>query len=222
MSHLKLFAPERIIGIFCGFRRNGLEFDADIVLPYREEFSQIPLHGQFLLIQLGSGDEAMLSRIISLRPRGMLSSDSGEDLHLQALQEGRDLPETFLQKHLKYRVTIHILGLLKNSPDGQLMFVPSHRRQPHHGSPIAFPSGEILQELVGHHTEGAVIGHFALGEFIYADGSHQTKVENWMHIIAPEVLVRFSMNNLIARRSLVFAKAGLGKSNFNKLCFSEL
>ncbi len=43
-----------------------------------------------------------------------------------------------------------------------------------------------------------------------------------MQLVAPEVLVRFSVNHLIARRSLIFAKAGLGKTNFNKLFLSEL
>jgi hypothetical protein len=222
MSHLELFAPERVIGIFCSFRKNGLEFEAEILLPYWDALPQIPLHGQFILMQLRRADEALLGRIVSLRPCGRLSSGSGEDLHLQALQDGQDLPETFLQKNLKYRVTLHILGLLKNPPEGQFMFVPSHRRQPHHGSRIAFPSGEILRELVGHHTDGAIVGHFALGEFIYAAGTHETKVEQWMQVLAPEVQVRFSLHHLIGRRSLVFAKAGLGKSNFNKLCLSEL
>ncbi|HET8841054.1 MAG TPA: hypothetical protein VFN35_06270, partial [Ktedonobacteraceae bacterium] len=222
MSHFELFASEQIIGIFCGFHRNGLEFDAKIVVLYRKEFSQIALHGQFLLIQLGTNDEALLGRIIALRPCGPLSSNLGEDLHLQALRAGQDLPETCLQDKLKYRMTIHILGMLKNSQDDRLTFVPSHRRQPHHGSRVAFPSGALLRELAGHYLEGAVIGHFALGEFIYAEGSHATKREDWMHIIGPEVLVHFSMSNLIARRSLVFAKAGFGKSNFIKLCFSEL
>ncbi len=222
MPHLELFAPERIIGMFRGFHRNGLEFDAEIVLPYRAEFSQIPLYGQFVLVQLGRANEALLARVVALHPGGRAVAEWGEDMLLRALRDGKVFDDTFLQENLKYRATIHMLGLLKTLPDGHLLFVPSHRRQPHYGSWIAFPSGEILQELVGHHAEGAVIGHAALGEFIYADGSRETKVETWMHLLSPEVQVRFSVQNLIARRSLVFARAGLGKSNLMKLCLSEL
>lgn len=36
------------------------------------------------------------------------------------------------------------------------------------------------------------------------------------------VLVRFSIQSLISRRSFIFARAGFGKSNLNKLLFSEL
>src|SRR5579875_647766 len=70
MPHLELFSPERIIGMFRGLHRNGLEFDAEIVLPYRAEFSQIPLYGQFVLVQLGRANEALLARVVALHPGG--------------------------------------------------------------------------------------------------------------------------------------------------------
>lgn len=222
MSHLELFTPEHEIGIFCGFHRNSQEFDADIVLPYQTVLSQTPLRGQFLLVKLGSTEEALLGRIIALRPCGKVVSGCGERLHLQPLRARNTLDETSPQDNLEYRAIVHALGLLKHSSMDHLLFVPSHRRQPYYGSPVAFPSGEVLQELVGHHIDGAVIGHFALGEFIYADGSRETKGEPWMHILSPEVQVRFSVQNLIARRTMVFARAGLGKSNLNKLWLSEL
>ncbi len=43
-----------------------------------------------------------------------------------------------------------------------------------------------------------------------------------MQVLSPEVLVRFPVSSLVARRSLIFARAGFGKSNLNKLLFSEL
>lgn len=139
------------------------------------------------------------------------------------------LNNEFMQKCYRYElarytlndqttiITPAILGILKNPAKGHLLFVPSHRRQPHYGSRIAFPDENILRELVGHYNDGAIIGHFALGEFIYANGSSETKMEPWMHLLSPEVQVRFSIQYLVARRTM-----GLGKSNFNKLWLSEL
>ena len=43
-----------------------------------------------------------------------------------------------------------------------------------------------------------------------------------MRLQSPKVLVRFPMESLVARRSFVFARAGFGKSNLNKLLFSKL
>jgi hypothetical protein len=87
---------------------------------------------------------------------------------------------------------------------------------------VAFPSGEVLKEICGHNIEGAEIGHFALGEYIYAQGSGATQIQSWMRVEAPEIMVRFPVSSLVARRSFVFARAGFGKSNLNKLLFSKL
>ena len=87
---------------------------------------------------------------------------------------------------------------------------------------VAFPTGEVLQEICGHNIDGAEIGHFALGEYIYAEGSSATKFDEWMQIESPEIVIRFPIENLVARRSFVFARAGFGKSNLNKLLFSKL
>ena len=43
-----------------------------------------------------------------------------------------------------------------------------------------------------------------------------------MRIESPEIVVRFPVSSLVARRSFVFARAGFGKSNLNKLLFSKL
>ena len=51
-SEIQLFPREKVVGVFRGFQQGGLEFHADLVLPYRNEFQNIPMHGQFLLVQL--------------------------------------------------------------------------------------------------------------------------------------------------------------------------
>jgi hypothetical protein len=63
---LELFPRQEIVGVFRGFREGGLEFHADLTLPYRTKLHNIPMHGQFLLVQLEHPNEAVLGRITSL------------------------------------------------------------------------------------------------------------------------------------------------------------
>ncbi|MBX6329982.1 MAG: DUF87 domain-containing protein [Pseudolabrys sp.] len=219
---MELFPKQQVVGVFRGFREGGLEFHADLALPYRSDFQRIPMHGQFVLVQLGTPEEAVLGRIASFSSEGKLSYGSGEEFNIRAVQEQRPIPEDLREQYLKYRVNIRVLGVIRNSGGNTLTFVPSHRRLPHVGSAVAFPSGEVLKEVCGHNIEGAAIGHFALGEYIYAEGSRATRIHSWMRVESPEIMVRFPVSSLVARRSFVFARAGFGKSNLNKLLFSKL
>lgn len=219
---LELFPKEQIVGVFRGFREGGLEFHADLVLPYRSDFQCTPMHGQFLLVQLETPDEAVLGRITAFSSEGKLSSGAGEEFNIRAVREERAVPENLREDYLKYRVNIRVLGVLRNKSNGDLSFVASHRRLPHVGSPVAFPSGSVLQDLAGHNIPGSPIGYLAFGEYIYAQGGDQLKVEDWMQVKSPEVLVKFAVDSLVSRRSFIFARAGFGKSNLNKLLFSQL
>lgn len=219
---IELFPKDQVVGVFKGFREGGLEFHADLVMPYRNEFQSIPMHGQFLMVQLENPNEAVLGRITAFSSEGKLSSGAGEEFNIRAVREERAVPEDLREQYLKYRVNIRVLGVLRTDSHGELTFVPSHRRLPHVGSPVAFPSGEVLRELAGHNVSGAEIGHFALGEYIYGGGSSLLAREDWMQIKSPEVLVKFAISHLVSRRSFIFARAGFGKSNLNKLLFSTL
>ena len=221
MAEAQLFPREKIIGIFRGFQQGGLEFHADLVLPYRNEFQNIPMHGQFLLVQLETPDEAVLGRITSFSSEGKLSFGSGEEFNIRAVREERPIPEDLREQYLKYRVNIRVLGVLRKNDQG-LTFVPSHRRLPHVGSQVAFPANDILREIAGHNVEGAPIGHLAFGEYIYAADNDEFETQKWMQLVQPEVMVRFPIDSLVSRRSFVFARAGFGKSNLNKLLFSKL
>lgn len=90
------------------------------------------------------------------------------------------------------------------------------------GSKVAFPSDEVLREIAGHNIEGAPIGHLAFGEYIYAAGDDKAGLPEWAQIVPPEIKINFPVESLVSRRSFVFARAGFGKSNLNKLLFSEL
>lgn len=221
MAGFKLFPRNQVIGVFRGFSEGGLEFHADLVLPYRSDFQSIPMHGQFLLVQLETEDEAVLGRITSLSSAGKLSSGVGEEFNVRAMQEERPVPEDLREKYLKYQVDIRVLGVLRQD-ETDLHFLPSHRRLPHVGSPVAFLDDEVLREIVGHNQDAEPIGHFALGEYVYCGDSSHAWVEPGMQIKEPEVMVKFPIHHLVSRRSFIFARAGFGKSNLNKLLFSEL
>ncbi len=221
MREIQLFPREQIVGIFRGFQQGGLEFHADLVLPYRNEFQNIPMHGQFLLVQLETPDEAVLGRIASFSSEGKLSYGSGEEFNIRAVREDRPIPEDLREQYLKYKVNIRVLGVLRKNGKS-LTFVPSHRRLPHVGSQVAFPSGDVLREIAGHNIDGAPIGHLAFGEYIYSASNSQFKAYEWMQLVQPEVLIRFPVESLVSRRSFIFARAGFGKSNLNKLLFSKL
>ncbi len=218
---LELFPKDEVVGIFRGFRDGGLEFHADLTLPYRPKLHNVPMHGQFLLVQLENPDEAVLGRICSLSADGRLTSGAGEQYSIRAVTEGRQVPDHLREEYLRYRVNIRVLGVVRLE-DGEIRFAPSHRRLPHVGSPVAFPSDEVIRWLVGHYSDGAELGFFALGEYIYAGSDSRVAVESWAQVKPFSVAVRFPIKHLVSRRTFVFARAGYGKSNLNKLLFSTL
>ncbi len=60
---MSLFPNECTVGIFRGFSQGGLEFHADIILPYQNRFQTMPMHGLFVIVQLESEDEGVLARV---------------------------------------------------------------------------------------------------------------------------------------------------------------
>jgi hypothetical protein len=58
---------------------------------------------------------------------------------------------------------------------------------------------------------------------VYAKGSqYSDHLEDWVQVREPVVEIKFPVDALLARRTFVFARAGFGKSNLNKLLFSNL
>lgn len=218
---LELFPKDQVVGVFRGFRESGLEFHADLALPYRSFFNAVPMHGQFVLVQLESEDEAILGRITSLASEGRLTGPVGERFTMRAIREDRQLDEGLREDYLTYKVNIRILGVVRVD-DGKLRFVPSHRRLPHVGSQVAFLSERVLQEIGGHNEIGAPLGFLALGEYIYAGHDRRLEHADWMQVKEPLVEIKFNVDQLVRRRSFIFARAGFGKSNLNKLLFAQL
>ena len=190
-------------------------------MPYRNDFQNVPMHGQFLLVKLDTEEEGVLGRITSISSEGKLTSSSGEDYGIRALSDNRPIPEDLRVQYLKYRVDIRVLGVI-HIVDEKVVFAASHRRLPHVGSKVSFLSDDILYEVAGHHLNGIELGYFALGEFIYSGDDKRLKDESWFKIKYPAVIPRFHVQSLVSRRTFIFARAGFGKSNLNKLLFSSL
>ncbi len=223
---MTLFENAQVAGTFLGFSEGGLEFHADLILPYRNDFQSLPMHGQFVLVALENDDEAVLGRITTIAAQGRLVSAAGEDYAIRQQRENRPVPEDLRDQFLKYRVDIRILGVLRRRADGkEPVFVASHRRLPHVGAKVAFLSDELLKQVSGAMADGpsaAEIGFLAFGEFVYAGQDERVGDDERLQIQNPSVVPRFDIRQLVSRRSFVFARAGFGKSNLVKLLFANL
>jgi uncharacterized protein len=221
-----LFEKAQLVGAFLGFCEGGLEFHADLILPYRSDLSSSPMHGRFVMVALENDAEAILGRITAITAQGRLISPAGEDYALRQQREDRPIPEDLRDQFLKYRVTIKILGVLRHRDAAKApVFVPSHRRLPHVGAKVAFPSDEMLGHVAGATAtaEHAVeLGFLALGEFVYAGHDPRAGHDERLQVQAPAIVPRFDILHLVSRRSFVFARAGFGKSNLVKLLFANL
>jgi uncharacterized protein len=221
---MNLFDQEHIVGVFRGFSESGMEFHADLVMPYRDDFQSSPMHGQFVVVQLGHDREAVFGRITTIAAQGRLVSPIGEDYAVRAVRDRRDIPDELRDQYLKYKVNIRVLGVFRQEGD-KLIFVPSHRRLPHVGAPVAFLGPDVLSEVANANDtdqEAVGIGHLAFGEFVYCADDPLADVDSWVVQKSPAIVPKFQISKLISRRSFVFARAGFGKSNLVKLLFSAL
>jgi len=215
-----LFANSELMGTFKGFNEKGLEFAAEIIAPYDGSMLDRPQLGQFLLIELGSQEEAALGRITRFVPSGLLATPEGEDYVNTMQRRKQDVPEDLKQQRLKYRVQVKLLGAVKVNA-GKIIYVPSQRRLPHLGARVALPSAEVLREICRLSQGTTELGDFVLGEFVFCGAGVQQKSPIFKST-DPKLTVTFDIKGLVARRSVIFARAGYGKSNLIKFLISEL
>jgi hypothetical protein len=221
---MTLFERDHTVGVFRGFSEGGMEFHADIIMPYRDDFQSLPMHGQFVLVQLEHEQEAVFGRITNIASQGRLTSPIGEDYAVRAVRDQRPIPDELRDQYLKYKVDIRVLGVLRQEGT-KLVFVPSHRRLPHVGAQVAFLSPTLLAEVANANDDAedtTEIGFLAFGEFVYSGGDSRASAEPWMVTLSPPIMPKFQISKLVARRTFVFARAGFGKSNLVKLLFSRL
>jgi len=215
-----LFANTEVVGTFKGFNEKGLEFAAEIIAPYDASMLDRPQLGQFLLIELGSQEEAALGRITRFVPSGLLATSEGED-YVNTMQRRRQqVPEDLKQQRLKYRVQVKLLGAVRQM-GSQIVYVPSQRRLPHLGAMVALPSPAVLQELCRLSKGDTELGDYVLGEFVYC-GAGVVQKDLELRSMDPKLAVTFNIRNLVSKRSVVFARAGYGKSNLIKFLIAEL
>lgn len=215
-----LFASSKTMGTFKGFAEKGMEFNAEIVAPYDANMLDRPQLGQFVLIELASEDEAALGRITRLVPTGILVSPQGEDYFNTLQQRGHEVPEDIKEQRLKYKVQLKLLGAVRVQGN-DIIYVPSQRRLPHLGAKVAYPSAQVLKkicQLSGGNTE---LGDYVLGEFVYC-GAGKKQKDPVFRSLDPPLPVTFNIQSLVSRRTVVFARAGYGKSNLMKYLISEL
>lgn len=215
-----LFANSQVVGTFKGFNERGLEFAAEIVAPYDASMLDRPQLGQFLLIELGSVEEAALGRITRFVPSGLLATAEGEDYVNTMQQRQQAVPEDLKKQRLKYRVQVKLLGSVRAS-NKKIAYIPSQRRLPHLGAKVALPSPAVLSELCRLSQGETDLGDYVLGEFVYCGGKKDLG-DGIFRSLDPELKVTFNIKNLVSRRSVVFARAGYGKSNLIKFLVSEL
>ena len=215
-----LFANSQIVGTFKGFNDRGLEFAAEIVAPYDASMLDRPQLGQFLLVELASQEEAALGRITRFVPSGLLATPEGEDYVNTMQRRQQNVPEDLKQQRLKYRVQVKLLGAVRTNDDG-IIYVPSQRRLPHLGARVALPSDKVLQELCKLSRGTTELGAYVLGEFVFCGAAHHQRQPELISF-DPHLQVTFDIKKLVSRRSVVFARAGYGKSNLIKFLIAEL
>lgn len=223
---VKLFEPNRLVGMFKGFTEEGLEFRAEIVSPYQPSEDLTPRIGQFLLVELDSPDEAALGRITRFFPVGVLAGQEGDEYLAEMHRSNKEVPAQLKERRLRYNVRVRLLGGLRvdqSSEGPRATFVPTVRKLPHLGARVALPNDDVLSFLcnLGAQTDTArTIGYFSLGELIYNGG--KPAGERFLLPQPQSLPVKFDINSLISKRSFVFARAGYGKSNMLKLLISQL
>jgi hypothetical protein len=215
-----LFADSQLVGTFKGFNEKGLEFAAEIIAPYDASMLDRPQLGQFLLVELGSPEEAALGRITRFVPSGLLATAEGEDYVNTMQRRKQDVPEDLKQQRLKYRVQVKLLGSVR-IVNKRVVYVPSQRRLPHLGAQVALPSPVVLNELCKLSRGTTELGNYVLGEFVFCGAGNDLK-DPMFRPIEPKLTVTFDIGNLVSRRTVVFARAGYGKSNLIKFLVGEL
>jgi hypothetical protein len=220
---INLFERDLEIGTFKGFTESGLEFAAEIVTPYHSDEELIPRTGQLLLVELGTPEEAILGRITRFVPVGVMAGPEGDEYLSSMSRLGKDIPEQLKEDRLRYNVRVKLLGGVK-AENESLQFVPTVRKLPHLGARVAYPSQDILIYLCRLGAKEAkrdtIIGHYALGEVVY--NGNEAAGEDYFITMPDKIPVHFDINNLVGKRTFVFARAGYGKSNLMKFLIAEL
>jgi len=186
-----------IIGVFLGLQSSKLEYVAEIIAPYQSTFK--PVIGGFMLID--SVNDYLVARVMDYVPHGELTSFMGikwlNDVALTPEAIGQDIKT----KKISYKVKIKLLGAL-NKADSK--FKPGIQVIPHITSRVINPSTDMVRQICNQALK---------------DQQNGPKVGTyWMD---KEINIHFNLEDLISKRTFIFARAGYGKSNLMKVLASN-
>src|SRR3989442_9185490 len=125
-----------VIGVFKGFIEAGLEFKADLVVPYQSEFT--PLLGSFLVVEV-SKQRYLLGRITRFHPVGLMAGAEAEDYLARMTKAGRSGPGDLKKAKLRYKVKVKLLGGVTLDGEGEPKYKPSMRHPPSFGGRVGNP-----------------------------------------------------------------------------------
>src|SRR5438876_10204988 len=97
-----------VIGVFKGFIESGLEFKADLGVPYISEYT--PLLGSFLVVEV-SKQRYLLGRITRCHPVALVAVADAEDYLARMTKAGRSVPEALNEAKLRYDVNDTLLDV---------------------------------------------------------------------------------------------------------------
>jgi len=185
-----------IIGVFIGLDSSRYEYIASIIAPFQYHFA--PIMGGFVLID--NNDEYIVARVKDYVPQGEMVSFMG----LKWLSEVALTPDLIGQdiktRKVSYQVKIKLLGRLSRDLKD---FTPGIKNIPHITSKVIQPNGEIIEAIC----------NLALRE-----------MEKGIHIgnywLDDNIKIHFDMEQLVGKRTFIFARAGYGKSNLMKILAS--
>ena len=187
---------QEIIGTFIGLQSSSYEYIANIIAPYKMDFS-VEI-GSFLLIH--DDPYKLVARVIDFVPQGELTSFMGQKWLSDVAFESEAIGSDIKKRKISYSVKIKILGSL----DAKNKFNAGLRKIPHITSKVVKPDSnmvaQIIHQALDEQKKGSRIGDYSLD---------------------PTIPVNFDLNELVAKRTFIFARAGYGKSNLMKIIASE-
>jgi len=186
-----------IIGVFVGLDSSTYEYLASIIAPYQPQYA--PIMGAFMLID--NINEYIVARVMDYIPQGEMVSYMGRKWLSEVALTPDVIGQDIKTKKVSYQVKIKLLGRLDKETSE---FTPGIKNIPHITSKVIQPNTEIIR----------LICNQALSEMV--EGS---KIGNYW--VDNKIDMQFNLEQLIAKRTFIFARAGYGKSNLMKILASK-
>jgi len=186
-----------VIGIFVGLDSSTYEYLASIIAPYQPQYA--PTMGGFMLID--NIDEYIVARVMDYIPQGEMVSYMGRKWLSEVALTPDLIGQDIKTQKVSYQVKIKLLGRLNKNTNE---FTPGIKNIPHITSQVIQPNTDIIRSIcnqaLSEMTDGISIGSY------------------W---VDNEIDIQFKLEQLIAKRTFIFARAGYGKSNLMKLLASK-